>query len=302
MSDKTEFLQSILYPVVRVRAPKGTGSGTIIWSDKSGKDFETYILTNFHVVESAIKVSQKYDSFVGQNMPSESRQTVQIDQFRYPSGSKLEGTFAIPADVVAYSKDQDLALLQLRSKSQAEHVARLPNEDYENGLQLADEVFAIGAALAHAPIITAGRINGMSDEIDDLPYWLSDAPIIFGNSGGSVFHAEDYIFLGVPSRIALAQVGWSVAPVSHLGWFIPYVTVYDFLDTNYYAFIYDEELDPGQCNLAREEAQEQLSRMADIVAVRSRETLKKVKQSTEYFQSGEDEESASDSEDQDQSD
>jgi S1-C subfamily serine protease len=283
---KDEFLKSVLYPVVRVRAPKGTGSGTIIYSQKVGKNFETYVLTNHHVIQSAIKVQQKYDSFVGQNTPQETRMTVQVEQFRYPSGSRLEGTFAIAADIVAYSEAQDLALLQLRSETEADYVAKMPNDEYEDDLQLADEVFAVGAALAHAPIITSGRINGMSDEIDDLPYWLSDAQIIFGNSGGSVFHGGDYTFIGVPSRVALAQVGWSVSPVSHLGWFIPFVTVYDFFDTNYYSFIYDAELDPAECHIAREEAQEQLSRMADIVAVRSRENLKRAKNTSQYYDSG----------------
>ena len=279
-----EFLQNVLYPVVRVRATKGTGSGTVIWSKQVGRKFETYILTNHHVVSSCLKVAEKFDSFVGQNMPTETRSKVSVEFFRYPKGSKLEGTFAIDADIVAYSQQMDLALLLLRSESEAEYTAKLPELDLEQELCLGDEVYAVGAALAHAPIMTHGRINGMSDEIDDLPYWLSDAQIIFGNSGGAVFLGEDTSWLGVPSRVALAQIGWSASAVTHLGWFIPFTTVFTFLKANYYQFIYDAKIDAEWSHDEREIAQDQMSRMADIIAVRSRDNHKKAKQTNQYFQ------------------
>ena len=280
--DKENFLKKVLYPVVRVSASKGTGSGTVLWSGKVGKKFETYILTNHHVVASSLKLSEKYDSFVGQNMPQETRSKVDVEFFRYPKGSRLEGTFAIPADIVAYSEQLDLALLQLRSESEAEYVALLPDVDLEDELCLGDEVYAVGAALAHAPIMTHGRINGMSDEIDDNPYWLSDAQIIFGNSGGAVFLGEGSIFLGVPSRVALAQIGWSASAVTHLGWFIPYMTIYRFLEMNFYTFIYDAQEDAQDCHEEREIAQDQMQRMADLVLVKTRRAHKG-KVATQYF-------------------
>ena len=63
---KKEFLQKVLYPVVRVSGKKSVGSGTVIWSQKVGGVFETYILTNNHVVAVNFKIEDTYDSLVGQ--------------------------------------------------------------------------------------------------------------------------------------------------------------------------------------------------------------------------------------------
>lgn len=271
---KKEFLQKVLYPVVRVSGKKGVGSGTVIWSQKVGDVFETYILTNNHVVAGNVKIEEKYDSFVGQNMPSEIRSFVSVEFFRYPSGSKLEGTFSIKAEIVAYSEQMDLALLKLNSESKADYVALLPEEGLDRELVLSDEVFAVGAALGNAPIITHGRINGMSDYLDDYPYWLSDAQIIFGNSGGAVFLEETSTFIGVPSQVSLTQMGWAVSAVTHIGWFIPFTTVYSFLESNFYSFIFDSEIDALESHEARVETQDEMQRMADVVLVKKRKTHK----------------------------
>lgn len=267
MASKTEFLKSVLYPVVRVRAKKAAGSGTVVFSQEVGGDGETYILTNHHVIESLIKVDKKYDSFLKRNLPKESRGTATVEFFSYQDNSRLEGTLSVQADIVAYSESHDLALLKLRSTALKEFVANLPLLSFEKDLDLADAVVAVGAALGHAPVITRGHITFMDDEIEDLPFWMSDAPIIFGNSGGAIFAQDSLQWVGVPSRISITQVGWSIAPISHLGFFIPFTRVYEWLEEEYYEFIFDPELSAEACHEARTHAQEEMSRMIDVMAV-----------------------------------
>jgi len=53
----------MLYPMVRVRTEKAGGSGTIVYSEKvpgeEGK-FETYLLSNYHVVDEAVKQEKEW--------------------------------------------------------------------------------------------------------------------------------------------------------------------------------------------------------------------------------------------------
>ena len=52
--------QHMLYPTVRVRTTKAGGSGTLIYSrqipDEEEGMFESYVLTNEHVIDDNIKV------------------------------------------------------------------------------------------------------------------------------------------------------------------------------------------------------------------------------------------------------
>ena len=111
----------------------------------------------------------------------------------------------------------------------------------------------------------------MSDEIKDNPYWVSSAPIIFGNSGGALFTRSDNTFIGVPSVVSVARVGFSLNAIPHINYFIPYVSIYRFLDEQYYGFVFDAALDPAECHEARLEAQDDMRRMADIFASRERD-------------------------------
>jgi len=57
---------------------------------------------------------------------------------------------------------------------------------------------------------------------------MTTAPIIFGNSGGSAYHMNtegDYQFIGVPSRVGMANGG----VVTHISWVIQLETIYTFL-------------------------------------------------------------------------
>ena len=89
----------------------------------------------------------------------------------------------------------------------------------------------------------------MSDEVDSVSYWMSDAQIIYGNSGGAVFHGERMDFIGIPSMVAVA--GWGT-PVTHMGYFSDIERIYKWLKDECFHFLYDEAFSPEQCAELRE--------------------------------------------------
>lgn len=222
----------ILRTQVRVKTTKAGGSGTIISA------FPTYVLTCHHVIDGAISVKSEWDSMVGRERKKEYRQLVTVEFFDWesvPHGHRPL-TFGSDAEVVAYDKQHDMALLRLRTVKAASSVAALLPEPRIESIRVGTPVLACGCALLHDPILTSGTITHMGDEIDGKLYWMSSAQIIFGNSGGSVFLLDEgrYKFLGIPSRIDVA--GWG-SPITHLGYFSPITRVAEFLDEQLYHFL-----------------------------------------------------------------
>ncbi|MHC4181806.1 MAG: S1 family peptidase [Planctomycetota bacterium] len=256
--------KEVLYPTVRVRTKKAGGSGTVLWSQEVDDEYVTFVLTNHHVIADVINVGEKYDPLVGRKIPRETRGTVTVEFFKYKYGSRNIGTYSVEADVVAYEDEQDIALLKLRNIEQAEYVAKLPPPERTKEIQLLDEVYAVGAALGHPPLMTTGHINYMDDEIDEYEYWLTNAQVSFGNSGGSVYLKETHEFIGIPSRVAVALVGFGTSPIDHMAYFIPFWRVYKWLEEQYYTFIFDDSVTYEQCDEARTQAKEEQQRLVDV--------------------------------------
>lgn len=220
--------EQVLYPCVRVLAGEVGGSGTVIYSQKHG-DWHTYILTCHHVVEKSLVVKEKWDAFLGRMRKQEERDIVRVEFFHYEDKSRAIGTHGVEADIIMHDIDHDIALLRLRQMSEGvSHVAALFPFGRTREVQLLDSCYAVGCALLHAPIVTAGRITSMSDHIDGKSYWMSDAQIIYGNSGGSIFHGTRNEFIGIPSRVAV--VGWG-SVVTHMGYFSDIERIYKLLDS-----------------------------------------------------------------------
>lgn len=271
-----------LYPTTRVRTAKAGGSGTVLWSEEVDGEYITYVLTNHHVVAGAITVKKKYNPFLERDMKTETRGTVTVEFFRYKWGTWPIGTTSINADIVAYDEDEDLALLQLRNIDEVEFVAKLPPRDRGKEVQVLDRVWAVGAALGEDPVMTEGLINNMSREIDEKRFILSSAPIIFGNSGGSVYLQDTHEFFGVPSRIAVSQVGFSADPITFLGYFIPLERVYDWLENVYYHFIFDNSVTYEQCERARKRAKDEQQRLVDVQI--AQETESQPASTSQYYE------------------
>jgi S1-C subfamily serine protease len=246
-SGKLKQHEEMLWTTVRVHTDKAYGSGTVIFSGQiTPKDYVTYIITCFHVISDNIKIEKKFDHRVGYDIKKEIRIPAEVEFFYYENMSKCLGVSgSAKADIVGYDEDADIALLELRRSSLVDYVAALfPKEKMEN-IHVFDEVWACGAALAHEPIATKGIVNFMNEVMESgVEYWMSNAQIIFGNSGGSMFRysktRDKYEFIGIPARIAVSGSGFTPDPITHMGYFVPIPVIYQFLQDNFFTFIYGE--------------------------------------------------------------
>ena len=251
--------EEMFYPTVRVRTKKAGGSGTVVYSNKSDNEVYTYVITNHHVIADSIHVEKKWDPVLKKKTDKEILDTVSVEFFKYNNYSHSIGSFAVEADIVAYSDvegGQDWALLRTRDKENiADFVASIfPLSDINN-IHIFDDCYAVGASLGHPPVASNGMITYMDDEIDHYKYWMSSAPTIFGNSGGAVYRyspkRKHYEYIGVPSRISIQPMGFSADAITHMGYFIPINRIYDLLDANDYQFIYDSSKAIEDCKESR---------------------------------------------------
>ncbi|KKL73374.1 hypothetical protein LCGC14_2075510 [marine sediment metagenome] len=235
-ADLVQKHREMLYPVVVVATGSGLGSGTVIFSAEVDGAWQTYVLTNHHVVRSAITVKEEWDPKSQEEVKREQRSPVQVRWFDYNDYSREIGTRGQIADIVAYDATLDLALLQTRDTERGvDDVAHLMPEDAP--LYLFEITWAVGAGLGKPPFPTEGAVSNLDQRIGGQPYILSSAPIIFGNSGGALFHwspeRSRYEFIGVPAKVSGT---WS-GVVTHMAWAIPLTTVREFLRDNDFGFI-----------------------------------------------------------------
>jgi S1-C subfamily serine protease len=245
--------RAVLFTTVRVRTAQVGGSGTVIYSrprEKGGKDYSTFVLSCHHVIEDAITLKREWNALAGKELKREYRQRVQVEIFDYLPSTAVDTTRTYEADILAYDKDHDMALLRLATARQMEYVAKLYPKGAEDNLRVGMKVYAVGATLGHDPIITEGAITHRGDIIDYKDYMMSSAAICYGNSGGAVFLADTFEFIGIPSRVAV--VGWGV-PISHMGYFSPVHRLYQFLDEQMFEFIYDDSVTEADCEKGRKE-------------------------------------------------
>ncbi|MBP2033443.1 serine protease Do [Clostridium algifaecis] len=163
----------------------GMGSGIIINSDG-------YILTNYHVIQSA--------------------QTVSVI---------LSNKKEVPAKVINYDSNQDLAIIKVTSKTTMPAVAELGNSD---NVQVGDSVVAIGNPLGKELLgsVTSGIISATKRQISvgntSQTFLQTDAAINPGNSGGALVNS-----LGQVIGINSAKIGGN--GVEGIGFSIPINTV-----------------------------------------------------------------------------
>lgn len=213
--------KEILWTTVRVRAGNSWGSGTVIYSGQDSKgNWHNYVLTCEHVVHENIKIDTRFDPRVGYDVKKEIRLPCEVEFFYYDKYSICQGVSgSCKADIVAYDVDNDLALLELRRNQKIDYVSYLFPKDRYDEIHVFDRVYAVGAAMGHEPIVTEGIICFMNDILEEgKEYWLSNAPVIFGNSGGAVFRYSPergrYELIGVPARMAVVLTGFSATPIT----------------------------------------------------------------------------------------
>ena len=251
-----------LYPVVRIEAGQGVGSGTILYSklDADGEKYSTYVLTNHHVIADAIKISDEWNTNLGKNEKVERRSPVFVEMFEYRNLSEPIGTRRVQADIMIYSdhkKSEDMAVLKLRTETKAEHIAKLLPRDKAGQYFDFDPTVAVGCSRGLNPMPTDGMISRRNLLIRTFEYDMSTACIAAGNSGGAMFLAKTAELIGIPSMVVLEGSFFGGA-IEHMGIFIPIKRVYDFLEREDYSFLVDSSITEEEGLAARKERLDKL--------------------------------------------
>jgi S1-C subfamily serine protease len=261
-----EIHEHILYPVVRVRTEKAGGTGLIIYSqptpetkdkEEYDKEYETYIVTCHHVVADAIKFIEKWSSIAKRKIVKEDRQDVQIEVFNYEKLSRCIGRTAYDAEIVAWNKELDIAMLRAKTVNKFEHIAKLFPKGKGDDIKLGRETVACGCSLGHEPLFTIGNLVSKHDKIENKEYWMNTANTIFGNSGGAIFLGDTYEYVGITARITALQLGFGIDVITWMGFFVPISSIYEFFDEEFLQFIYDSAFTSTQCAEMKEAREKQ---------------------------------------------
>ena len=233
--------EKILYPVTRVRAADSGGSGVIIYSEEDPKKPGEYIniaLTCEHVINKNITVKDEWDTVLKREIKRDVMSEVTIETFDYDNSTVVSAN-SIKANIIAYDKNHDLAALRLTSKRKIPYVSKVIPKDEIEDLNIADPVWVSGCSLLHDPFPNPGTITYLREMIDQKAYIMQNAPSIFGNSGGGLFHGLTGNLLGLTSRVTVTQLGFGVDVQSWMGFSTHPDRLYEFFDHQELQFLYD---------------------------------------------------------------
>lgn len=233
--------EKILYPVTRVRAADSGGSGVIIYSEEDPKKPGEYIniaLTCEHVIAKNITVKDEWDTVLKREIKRDVMSEVTIETFDYDNSTVVSAN-SIKANIIAYDKNHDLAALRLTSKRKIPYVSKVIPKDEIEDLNIADPVWVSGCSLLHDPFPNPGTITYLREMIDQKAYIMQNAPSIFGNSGGGLFHGLTGNLLGLTSRVTVTQLGFGVDVQSWMGFSTHPDRLYEFFDHQELQFLYD---------------------------------------------------------------
>lgn len=278
-----ELHEKFLYPLVRVVSQGAekvaAGSGIVVYSKpRKGEDkYETFVLTNHHVIKPLIQVEENWDTSVGRDIKRETRAEALIEFFGYEDTSWITDAMAKRANVVAWDENKDLALVQLKATMQVEHTASIIKpDDIRKKLRIFSPVYCVGCGLGAPPLVTEGHIGGFDVMIDNYPYMLSTAPGIFGNSGGAVMLQETAEVIGVTARMPVIFLGFGGSPITHMMFSVSPTTVYQFLEEQIYDFVVNPKRSPAQCEKERDKRLKQAyDAMVKGVSVSNEDELEK---------------------------
>jgi S1-C subfamily serine protease len=224
--------RDILSPSVQVNGNGGVGGGTLLYS---APDL-TLVVTAFHVIQKVVHYTE--DGVY--------RDPVQVTLY----GRDGRASELVESELVAYDEGKDLALLHLRTTNVYPNVARLASREQLRGIRVFTPVYTVGCPLGHDPLPTLGEIATLRKDVNGERFWMMNAPTIFGNSGGGVFHRETREMVGVSVMICTYS-GAVATPVPHLGILVSLADVYDWLDSLGYPFVYDPAAAALACELTR---------------------------------------------------
>jgi len=234
--------EKILYPVTRVRASDAGGSGVLLYSKEDSKhpgEFINIAITCEHVIAKNVTVKDEWDTVLKREVKRDVTSEVSIEMFDYDN-SEVVSANSFKADIIAYDKNHDLAALRLHSKKQMPYVANVIPKKAIDSLQIADPVWVSGCSLLHDPFPNPGTLTYLREMIDQKAYIMQNAPSIFGNSGGGLFHGVTGHLLGLTSRITVTQLGFGMDVQAWMGFSTHPDRLYEFFEHQELQFLYDE--------------------------------------------------------------
>ena len=235
----------ILYPVSRVRASDSGGSGVLVYSKEDSKhpgEFINIALTCEHVIAKNVTVKDEWDTVLKREVNRDVTSEVAIEMFDYDN-SEVVSANSIKADIIAYDKNHDIAAVRLHSKKEMPYVANIIPKAEIDKLQIADPVWVCGCSLLHDPFPNSGTLTYLREIIEQKAYLMQNAPSIFGNSGGGLFHGTEGWLLGLTSRVTVTQLGFGVDVQSWMGFSTHPERLYEFFDHQELQFLYDDNDD-----------------------------------------------------------
>ena len=262
-----ELHKRILYPVVRVRTQKAGGSGTIIYSkpDKQGK-YENFVMTCAHVVDSAISTKKDWDSVLKKKIEKEFLQEVNIEVFDYVYLSTVDSSKSYRANILAYDKHHDIAILSVDTPKPFPYVVELiPFEEIKQ-IRLFTPIYTAGCSLLHDPFATTGQITYMKELIENRTYYMTSGNAIFGNSGVAVYLADTGQQIGITARITgmpsdLFGFGISFDWMTWMSFMVSPDRIYQFFNEQELKFLYDPS-DTFESAMKRREKKQKEALMA----------------------------------------
>ena len=263
MLNQKELHEKVLYSVVRIRTEKAGGSGTVIYSKpdpKNPEEYETFVMTCEHVIDDAISTKKEWDSLLKRKVEKEFKQQVTVEVFDYVRLSTVNSSNSHRAEIVAYDKHHDVAILKLDSPRQIQYAASIiPKEDI-SGVKLFTPTWTSGCSLLHEPFANPGFVTYLKEDIENKLYWMGNGNSIFGNSGGAVFLAESGHQIGITARITGIQLGFGMDIMTWMGFFVAPQRIYEFIDEQELQFLYDDS-DTYEDAMARRKDKEDAMKM-----------------------------------------
>lgn len=260
--DNKELHEKILYPVVRVRGERGGGSGVLIYSQPDSHHNGQYINLVFtceHVVDGSIRINEEWDPVLKRDRKQDIFESVMVDVFDYDD-SKVVSANTTKADIIAYDRRQDLAVLQLANVRKMPYIAEIYPKDKIEALHLFDEIWISGCSLLHDPFASAGTLTYLKEIIDQKSYLMANAPSVFGNSGGGLFYGQTGALLGLTSRVTALQLGFGVDVMTWMEFSTHPERIYEFLEHQELQFVYDQKDDYYKAKARREQRQKEAMR------------------------------------------
>ena len=235
----------MLYPCIRIKADNSTGTGAIIYSKPRDKDslyYDSFAITNWHVIQSAIHVAEDWDPSMAKKITREKNDPVKIEKFSYIRWSVPDGSGeGFDGQIIAYSKDLDVAVLKIESSRKFEFTAKLYPKDRWLDLKVFDEVMLIGCTLGEPPLHTKGEISAVDKRIqvggDWRQVWQVNALSLPGNSGGACYK--------IPEMACIGLLAYGVRGGEFLSFIVPMSRIYDWMDQEGLWFLYDPSKTPG---------------------------------------------------------